>query len=288
MRDQAERLRMKMLESQGALGRSIAVVSGKGGVGKTNFITNFAINLAGCGKKVVIVDMDIGMANVHILIGEPAQYNLKDYLEGKIAFEDILYPGPYNIHYISGGSGLSSVVEWTEEMFEALIHGFEALQKDYDFILFDMGAGASNWALDILTSIEEIIVIATSEPTSITDAYSMMKFIHLRDKHKIFYLVCNRVYSNEEGQDTLYRLKNTMRKFLSKDVFLLGILPEDQVVRRAVIEQVPFSVSYPKSNISKTLIEIVNRFVDHEMKEEFAPIKSNTFLSKLRRIFERS
>lgn len=287
MRDQAETLRMKILESQGALGRSIAVVSGKGGVGKSNFITNFAINLANRGKKVVIVDMDIGMANIHILIGQPAQYNLKDYLEGKVTFTDILYSGPYNIHYISGGSALASVVEWSNEMFEALIAGFEMLQKNFDFILFDMGAGASNWSLDLLKSIDEIIVISTSEPTSITDAYSMMKYIHLKDRDKRFYLLCNRVYTNEEGQETLIRLKNTMRKFLSKDVYILGALPEDQAVRKAVIEQVPFTISYPKANVSKSLIEIVNRFVDQQINEEYAPVPSNTFLSKLRRIFSK-
>lgn len=287
MRDQAETLRMKILESQGALGRSIAVVSGKGGVGKSNFTTNFAISLANRGKKVVIVDMDIGMANIHILIGEPAQYNLKDYLEGKITFEDVVYAGPYNIHYVSGGSGLSSVVEWSEEMFEALIDGFEKLQKNFDFILFDMGAGASNWSLDLLKSIDEIIVITTVEPTSITDAYSMMKYIYLKDKEKQFYLLCNRVYSNDEGEETLIRLKNTMRKFLSKDVFILGALPEDQVVRKAVIEQVPFSISYPKSTITKSLIEISDRFLNERIKEEYTPISSNTFLSKLRRIFSK-
>lgn len=287
MRDQAEKLRMKMLESQGALGRSIAVVSGKGGVGKSNFTTNFAISLANQGKKVVIVDMDIGMANVHILIGQPSQYNLKDYLEGKSAFEDVVYAGPYNIHYVSGGSGLTSVVEWSEEMFEALIAGFEKLQKNFDFILFDMGAGATNWSLDLLKSIDEIIVISTAEPTSITDAYSMMKYIHLKDNEKTFYLLCNRVYSNEEGQDTLIRLKNTMRKFLSKDVFILGALPEDQVVRKAVIEQVPFSISYPKAPVTKSLTEIVNRFLNQQIKEEYAPIASNTFLSKLKRIFSK-
>src|SRR5690606_19138754 len=101
--------------------------------------------------------------------------------------------------------------------------------------------------------------------TSITDAYSMMKYIHLKDRDKRFYLLCNRVYTNEEGQETLIRLKNTMRKFLSKDVYILGALPEDQAVRKAVIEQVPFTISYPKANVSKSLIEIVNRFVDQQI-----------------------
>jgi len=259
-----------MLESQGALGRSIAVVSGKGGVGKSNFTTNFAINLAKLGKKVVILDMDLGMANVHILIGKQAPYHLKDYLEGRVSFTDIIFRGPENIHYISGGSGFSSVVEWSEEMFEAFIHGFEELQKSYDFILFDMGAGASNWSLDIVTSIDEVIVVTTAEPTAITDAYSMMKFIHLKEPNKTFYLLCNRVFSNEEGKEAL----------------ILGWLPEDGTVRKAVIEQVPFSISYPNAQISISLQEIVNRFIHNKFGEE-VPLPSNSFLSRLKRIFSK-
>lgn len=286
MRDQAEKLRMKMLERQGALGRSIAVVSGKGGVGKSNFTTNFAINLAKRGKKVVILDMDLGMENVHILIGKQAQYNLKDYLEGHVSFEEIIYTGPQDIHYISGGSGFSSVIEWSEEMFDAFIHAFEELQKNYDYILFDMGAGATNWALDVVTSIEEVIVITTAEPTSITDAYSMMKFIYLKEPSKTFYLLCNRAFSNEEGRETLQRLKNAMLKFLSKEVVILGWLPEDSAVRKAVIEQVPFSISYPNAQISKSLHEIVNRFIHKKLGEEI-PLPSNSFITRLKRIFSK-
>lgn len=284
MRDQAEKLRMKMLESQGILGRSLAVVSGKGGVGKSNFSTNFAIELAKLGKKVVVLDMDIGMGNVHILIGKTAQYSLMDYLEGNASLDEVMFEGPYSLQYISGGSGLSSVVEWSKEMFDLLINAFEELQKSYDYVLFDMGAGAANWSIDLLTSIDEIIVISTAEPTSITDAYSMMKYIHLKDQYKTFYLLCNRAYTKEEGHETLIRLKNTMQRFLSKDVNLLGSLPEDPVVRKAVREQVPFSISYPDAPISKTLQVIVNHFVHHQIKEVHA---RNTFLSKLRSIFSK-
>lgn len=139
MRDQAEKLRMKMLESQGALGRSIAVVSGKGGVGKSNFSTNFATLLAQEGKKVVIVDMDIGMGNIHILIGKSVQYSLKDYLEGDLTIEEVMFEGPNGLKYISGGSGMSELMEWSGDMFDRLIQAFEQLQKSFDYILFDMG-----------------------------------------------------------------------------------------------------------------------------------------------------
>ncbi|MDI7741680.1 MinD/ParA family protein [Lysinibacillus fusiformis] len=287
MRDQAENLRMKMLESQGVLGRSIAIVSGKGGVGKSNFSTNFAINLSRLGKKVVVLDMDIGMGNVNILIGKNAQYNLKHYLFGEVSLDEVMYDGPHNLKYISGGSGMSSVMEWSKDMIQALLNAFEQLQKTFDYILFDMGAGATNWSLNLISSIDEIIVITTEEPTAITDAYSMMKYIHVKDPNKTIYLLCNRAYSKEEGQETLKRLENTMKQFLKKDVILLGSLPEDQVVRKAVREQVPFSIAYPDSNISRTLQLMVQQFVDRNLVEVHGYNKKSAFISKLRSIFSK-
>jgi len=129
MRDQAETLRLKMLRRQGDLGRAIAVVSGKGGVGKSNFTMNFATMLANKGKKVAIVDMDIGMGNINILIGKNVSYSLKDYLEGNKLLVEVVFEGPYGLKYISGGSGMSSVLEWSEVLLERLIHAFEQLQK---------------------------------------------------------------------------------------------------------------------------------------------------------------
>lgn len=288
MRDQAETLRLKMLESQGELGRSIAVVSGKGGVGKSNFTMNFATMLAKTEKKVVIVDMDIGMGNIHILMGKNAPHSLRDYLYGEKELEEVMFEGPYNLNYISGGSGLTSLIEWSDEMFSRLILAFEQLLKSFDYILFDMGAGATNWSLDLLMSVDDIIVISTVEPTSITDAYSMMKYIHMKDQEKNFYLLCNRVFTIDEGKETLQRLQQVMRKFLEKEVIVLGSLPEDQVVRKAVREQVPFAIQYPDAPITKTLHEIVTGFVNERIKEVHAiEENSNKFLKKLRSIFSK-
>ena len=288
MRDQAESLRMKMLKIQGNLGRSIAVVSGKGGVGKSNFSTNFATMLAKRGKKVVLVDMDIGMGNIHILMGKSVSASLRDYLQGDQLLDEVIFEGPFGLQYISGGSGMSSLLEWSDEMFERLIHAFEELQKSFDYILFDMGAGITNWALDLLLSVDEIVVISTAEPTSITDAYSMMKYIYLKDADKQFYVLCNRTFSKEEGLETLNRLKATMKNFLGKDVIVLGSLPEDPVVRKAVREQVPFSIAYPDALITKTLHLLVARFIEQRVEEIHGYEQtSNKFLSKLKSIFSK-
>lgn len=283
MRDQAEELRIQMLLSQRKLGRSIAVVSGKGGVGKSNFSINFTAALSSIGNKVVLIDMDIGMGNVHVLLGKTAPTNLKDYLLGKVSIEEVLLEGPNNLHFISGGSGLSSVMEWDAAIFTRLIQAFVFLQKTYDFIVFDMGAGATAQTLELLVSVDDIIVISTSEPTSITDAYSMMKFIHTKDSDKKFYLLCNRAFTEEEGRDTNARLQLAMSKFLSKEVVILGSLPEDPSVRKAVKEQVPFSILYPHAEITKKMNLVVNKFSDAKMQE--TDTKQSKLISRLTNIF---
>lgn len=287
MRDQAEKLRMQMLQSQGALGKSIAVVSGKGGVGKSNFSMNFASLLVNSGKKVVILDMDIGMGNIHILIGKTVQSSLTDFLDGKMTLDEVMFEGPNGLQYISGGSGMTSLVEWSPQMFSKLIEGFEELQKRFDYILFDMGAGASPWSLELLTSVDEIIVISTAEPTAIMDAYSMMKYIHLKDADKQFYLLCNRVFNREEGEETLNRLQNAMQRFLQKDVMKLGSLPEDPAVRKAVREQVPFTILYPDAPISLTMKQIVNRFMEKSTEEVHMVEAKKGLIGKLRSIFSK-
>jgi flagellar biosynthesis protein FlhG len=169
-------------------------------------------------------------------------------------------------------------------MFSRLIEAFEFLQKNFDYIVFDMGAGATSQTLELLVSVDDIIVITTAEPTSITDAYSMMKFIYYKDPDKKFFLLCNRAFSEEEGTDTTYRLKLAMSKFLSKEIIVLGSLPEDTVVRKAVKEQTPFSILFPQAEITKKLKLIVSRFSDLEIEKDSIPIQSK-FISRLKNLF---
>ena len=283
MRDQAETLRLKMMKSQGALSKSIAIVSGKGGVGKSNFSTNFAFALISKGKKVLIIDMDIGMGNIHILLGMTPQYSLRDYLLGTQELEIVINDAPGGLSFISGGSGLDTVMEWSPEMFERLIQAFEYLQKEYDFILFDMGAGATQSSIELIVSVDEIIVISTTEPTSITDAYSMMKFICLQNPEKMFSIVSNRVTKGDDGNDAITRLQYAMRKFLGKETKILGFLPEDPVVHKAVIAQEPFLLLFPNAPISKRMFAIAETFVSPSSTEEVNI--GDGFLGKLRSLF---
>ncbi len=186
-------------------------------MGKSNFSTNFAHSLRLKGKRVIVVDMDIGMGNIHILLGVAPKYSLRDYLLGQQPLDNVINTDEDGLSFISGGSGLDSVLDWSEDMFERLLAGFQQLQKEYDFILFDMGAGATQRSIDLIIAVDEVIVISTTEPTSITDAYSMMKFICLKDPDKKFSIVSNRVSKLDDGNDAVTRLQFAMRKFLNKE-----------------------------------------------------------------------
>ena len=283
MHDQAEKLRQQMLKSQGELSRSIAIVSGKGGVGKSNFSINFAYALRSYGKKVIIIDMDIGMGNIHILLGMTPENSLKDYLVGSIELPDVINAAPENLDFISGGSGLDSVMEWSDYIFNRLIQAFEQLQKEYDFILFDMGAGATQRVIELVIAVDEIIVISTTEPTSITDAYSMMKFVCLKDPSKLIHIVGNRIAKSDQDYDAVTRLQNAMQKFLEKETTILGVLPEDDAVHKAVLAQKPFLHLYPNSSISKRMMSIASSFVHFELNEN--DNKKDGFLRKLKNMF---
>lgn len=231
----------------------------------------------------MIVDMDIGMGNIHILLGMAPRYSLKDYLVSNEELHEVINETSEGLHFISGGSGLDNVLEWSKEMFERLIQAFEYLQQKYDFILFDMGAGATQRSIELIVAVDEIIVISTTEPTSITDAYSMMKFIYLQDSDKTFHMVSNRVSKGEEGNEAVKRLQYAMQKFLDKETKILGFLPEDPTVHKAVIAQKPFLLLFPNAPISKRMMSIAETFVGANSSEGFK--QGEGFLGKLRNIF---
>jgi flagellar biosynthesis protein FlhG len=160
------------------------------------------------------------------------------------------------------------------------------LALDYDYILFDMGAGITEESLHLLLSVHEIFVITTPEPTAMTDAYSMMKFICSKENNADFYLVVNRAHSSEEGMSTLSRLSGAMQQFLKKDIVQLGFLPDDRNVSKAVSRQTPFSIYDPKSKISIAIANLTERYFNHHIGSTGKPKpKSFGFISRLRHYF---
>ncbi|MGM0827199.1 MAG: MinD/ParA family protein [Bacillota bacterium] len=283
MKDQAYNLRKKMLIGDSSPAKTIAVVSGKGGVGKSNISTNLSVLLGKENKKVLLVDLDIRMGNIHILLGSHHSYSIMDYIEEKeLDIDTIICENVHGISYISGGNGLKNIVEWKEKQIERFFEVMEHAVQKYDYILFDMGAGATKETLEFLLAMDEIIVVTTPEPTSITDAYSMMKYIYLRDQEKRFYLICNRAEFKKEGLETITRLQETVRKFLHKEIVSLGVLPEDSTVRKAVIHQTPIVVGYPASAMTLSLRTMLHHLVGGTNR----PVtKQAGFLKSMRNLF---
>lgn len=289
MNDQAERLRQKMMQKSGLSqhvkknqAKTLAVVSGKGGVGKTNISVNFAIGLAKLNKKVMLFDMDIGMGNIQHLINGTSSYSIADFFTKNIPLQNLIEKGPEGISVIHGGSAFSQLFEWEDSYKEKWITALDQLVADFDYLIFDMGAGVSKECLSIIEAAEEILTVTTPEPTSMTDAYSMLKFIHLRDREKTLYLLCNRVESEEEGLATAGRLKHTIETFLYTTPVVLGSLPEDALVREAVKAGSPFTILYPKSKISLSFNKIVRDYADAPLEKR----EATGFITKLRRFFK--
>lgn len=269
--------------------RTIAVVSGKGGVGKSNITLNLAVSLVtNHQKKVLILDLDFGMSNLHLLLGKSPNYSLVDCLQYGIPIEKAIMEDRSGLHYMSGGNGLKDIFEFSVEMRKQLIDELESFADVYDFILLDMGAGASEQTLAFLSTAEELLVITTPEPTAMTDAYSMMKFLHLRYENRPFYLICNRAFSVKEGNDAIERLSGTVKQFLKKDLLPLGIVMESSQLRQAVINQEPVTLKYPKDEITKTFFQLAEKIAARSFENSIERSSTLSFFQKLRkRLLER-
>ncbi|OLN22880.1 hypothetical protein BTO30_07540 [Domibacillus antri] len=289
MNDQAASLRKKLMQKTAAVeplkkrrAKTLAIVSGKGGVGKTNISVNLAIGLARMNKKVLLFDMDIGMGNIYHLISKDPGHSIAEFFTKGVPLTDLINSGPEGILFIHGGSAAAQLFEWDETYTEKWIQALEQLVDDYDYILFDMGAGASKESLNILLAAEAVLTVSTPEPTAMTDAYSMMKFIFLRDEEKQFFLLCNRAETEEEGFQTAERLKQTMEAFLRVSPIILGSLPDDPAVRKSVKAGQPFMIAFPEARISTAFDIIVKKYAGVPVKDEQ---KTSGFIDKLRRFF---
>ncbi|THE14487.1 MinD/ParA family protein [Bacillus timonensis] len=289
MIDQAAALRRKlaMMNNKRDQTKAIAVISGKGGVGKSNVSLNFSIALSRFGKKVLLFDMDIGMGNIDILMGITAHHTIVDLFEKNLTIKELLIKGPEGIDYIAGGNGLPNLFKLDEKKSEYLMEQLQFILNEYDYVIFDMGAGMTEENVKFLLAMDEIFVITTSEPTAITDAYSAMKYICLFDQSIPLYLVVNRAENEAEGMQTLKRVKQVVLQFLVKEVNLLGVLPDDKAVQKAVSHQEPFLLYAPKALISKNLLDICKKYLDENNEQSQEKNQDTSFISKLQRFFVR-
>lgn len=267
MIDQATKLRelindKRMASEQTAKdARVICVTSGKGGVGKTNFTINLAIELSRLNNRVVIMDADLGLANIDVALGIIPEYTLLDVIYGEKSIVEVMNSGPDNIKIISGGSGITELVDMSFSSIQQLIEKLLLINNYADIVLIDTGAGLSSAVLSFVLAAQEVIVVTTSEPTSITDAYAMVKTINLKKKDKKIGIVINRIRNITEGDIAFEKLKNAANRFLSMDLYKLGYVFEDNNVVKSVKKQVPFIVEYPSSIATKNIKDIAMELI---------------------------
>ena len=285
MKDQAEHLRAIVKnQMSNTQTKTIAVVSGKGGVGKSNFSLNFALSLYKKGHSVLVFDLDIGMGNIDILMGLSSTYSMADFFSNQVPLREMITVAPEGIHYISGGTGLSQLAKISQESFDYFTKQFSLLMGDYEYIIFDMDAGIHESSLKFILSVDEIMVITTPEPTSITDAYAAMKYITMENQSIPIYIVINRAQSEKEGISTYNRISKVLNHFLNKNVTLLGILPDDQIIPQAVRKQTPFVQLNEKAPASKALKRIAEVYCLQDHPSSSSHPRMN-FVANLKRFF---
>lgn len=256
----------------------ITISSGKGGVGKTNFSVNLAIALAKLGRRVTLIDADLGLANVDVLLDIVPKYNLNHVLRMEKTIEEIIVEGPYGINIISGGSGLLEMANLTKEKLSRLIEGFQTLNSRSDYILIDTGAGLSDSVISFVEAAHDVILIVTPDPTSITDAYALIKNIHQMEKN--VRIVVNRVDSNKEGYEVFNKIHLAAKRFLNSEIEHLGFIYEDSSVKKSVKIQTPVMLAYPNSLASKG-IEMIAYNIENNGVFEAEPNTFKNFINKL-------
>ena len=287
MNDQAQELRKMVgrhsnpsavVPSSGT--RIITVTSGKGGVGKTNLSTNLAITYAQAGKRVVLMDADLGLANVNVILGIIPKYNLYHLVRKQRNLEEILIDTDYGIKIVAGASGFAKIANMTADDRQTFIVEMSKL-TDVDIIIIDTGAGISDNVLSFIAAAQESIIITTPEPTAITDAYGIIKIIateipNIKEAPK---LLVNRVKSATDAQRVSKRIIDISNQFLNIEVDYIGYIYEDDAVRQAVLRQTPFSVMSPKSKASTCVRHIMSRLekINTENKGE---VGMSGFLSR--------
>ncbi|GGG12258.1 MinD/ParA family protein [Paenibacillus abyssi] len=266
MTDQAQALRKLVSVSEQKdderATRIVTVTSGKGGVGKSNFSLNFALTLQRQGHRVLIFDADIGMANIDVLMGFSAPYNLYHLLKREKNIWEIIQQGPHGLHFIAGGSGFTDLLDLSSSELDYFAEQIGKLHGHYDLILFDTGAGLSKETVRFIVSAQETVVVTTPEPTSITDAYALIKMVTAMNHNVDFKLVVNRAADAREGKQTADKIRLVAKQFLELEIPVLGIVLDDANVTKAVKKQVPFSLAYPGGDAAKGIDEIARRFMD--------------------------
>ncbi len=250
-------------ESGKRLPRVIAVTSGKGGVGKTNIVASLAVAFSKLDQRVLILDADLGLANIDIIFGVRPEYNISHVISGEKSLSEIIFEVRPQVRIIPAGSGFENLTALTEGQKLHLLSEFEALDGVADFVLIDTGAGISANVLYFNMAADDCVVIATHEPTSITDAYAMMKVMSTNHGMKRYKLLVNMVKDEGEAKQVYLTLSQAVDRFLKGTVLeYLGFIPQDEKLRAAVLSRKTVMEKYPEAPSSQRIFSQAKAFID--------------------------
>ena len=256
MTDQASGLR-KMQDLQQI--KVIAVSGGKGGVGKTNVSLNTAIALAQQGKKVLVLDADLGLANVDVMLGLRVKLNLSHVLSGEYEIDDIIIEGPAGINIIPATSGTQSMVDLTPSEHAGLIRAFSDIKTKFDILIVDTAAGISDMVLSFTRAAQDIMLVVCDEPTSITDCYALMKLLSREHGVFKFKVIANMVRSPKEGQQLFSKLTKVTDRFLDVALDLVAVIPFDENIRKSSRKQKAIVEAFPESPAAIAFTNLAKR-----------------------------
>jgi MinD-like ATPase involved in chromosome partitioning or flagellar assembly len=260
------------------MARIITVTSGKGGVGKTNISANMALHLASLGHRTCLFDADLGLANINILLGLYPEYNLEDVILNNKTVQDIIIRDYDGMDIIPGSSGIEKLANLEHEQIDQLVKSFSEFDS-YDFFFFDTSSGASKEVISFCRASSEVVLVITPEPTSLSDAYGLLKILSLNGFNGPVMVVVNQSGDAKTANIAYTKLKKTVHKYLPINIVPLGLIVHDDHVAEAVKEQKPFISLYPNSNISKCIKNIAKRFVEKE-PEDIDAYALETFWTK--------
>lgn len=259
--------------------RSIAFTSGKGGVGKTNLIVNISISLARIGKKVLLMDADMGLANVDIVLNLSPKYTVDDVLTGKRNINDVIIEGPVeNLHILPASSGISEMSELNRDQQMKLITELGKLQSRYDYLMIDTGAGISSNVLRFNASVDEIFIVSTPEPTSMTDAYALMKILSTRYQIPRFNLVVNQA-KPDEVKTVFQRLTSVAKQYQAFELEYAGYFPKDKRIVECVQDRTPITIKDPGSDLARQFMKLA-KFIDRTPENNIQH-KSSSFWDRV-------
>ncbi|MBS7457241.1 MinD/ParA family protein [Coralloluteibacterium stylophorae] len=239
--------------------RVITVTSGKGGVGKTNVSVNLGVALAAAGRKPLLLDADLGLANVDVMLGLSAERTLADVMAGRCGLADTILEGPHGLGIVPASSGKRHMAELTPAEHVGLIRAFSEIDRPLDTMLVDTAAGVTDSVLTFCQAAQDVIVVVCDEPASITDAYALIKVLSRERGVNRVQVLTNQVGSPQEGRALYEKLARVSDKFLDVTLAYLGMVPHDEYLRRAVQRQLPVTVAYPSSPSARAFRELAGR-----------------------------